>query len=214
MNYSFSLTGAVIPVIKDFKIGKDTKVTSGKLVYMDENGIVNTEKNGKVLGVCAENHSGEKDILNARANSEAVRVDITLGGVYRMPLPILTACEDATATSFACESGLFDTAAKGTLVLVEKAADSTNADKVGAERSITSVAVSGGKVTFTLSEGGTACIGDRYAFMPEAGFMGCPDDEGTGFSALQNGEGAHLTVITSDKNTLTLEAVLDGKLFN
>lgn len=214
MNYSFSLTGTVTPVIKEFKIANDIKVCAGTAVYLDENGNVNTAADGRLLGVCAEDHSGEKELLNSRANGDRVRVDITRGGVYRMMLPVLTAVQEASENTFVCESGLFDANAKGALVLISKAADSTNTDKIGQERNIEAVIVDGGEVTFTLSDGGTPFTGDRYAYMPYSGFIGGIDATGTGFSAVSENENTCLKVVKCDKHTLTLEAVLEGKIFD
>lgn len=215
MIYSFSLTGANTPAIKEFDIEKNTAITSGTVVYIDQNGVVNKDGNGSVLGVAAEDHSGEKDILNSRANADKIRVDITLGGVYKMPCPVFEASENSDATSFVCESTDIDNSCKGYLVLVSKNSDSTNTDYCGKRRKITSVAVSGDKAVFALEEAGAACKGDKYAFVPATGFVGSIDESAKDFCAsAASGNDAALTVVSCNTETLTIEAVLGSKLFN
>ena len=212
MIYSFSLTGANIPAIKEFEIEKDTAVKSGRIVYIDENGIVNKE-GGTILGVAAEDHSGEKDLLNTRANGNKIRVDITQAGVYKMPCPVFESIENSQ-TSFVCNNTCANANIKGSLVLVAKGHDSTNSDYIGKRRKITAATVSGNKTVVTLEGDVTTCKGDRYAFVPAVGFNGSADSTNTGFSAVMNADSPVLTVVSCDTNTLNIEAIIGSKLFN
>jgi len=214
MNYSFSISGAVTPVIKEFTVEKEAKISAGTIVFIDENGVVNGDGNGKILGVAAEEHTGEKDLLNERANGDRIRVDITLGGVYKMPCPVFEASEDADGTALICENAKVDENCKGYLVLIFKGEDSVNGDAIGTRRRISSVAVNDSKAVFTLDEGEKICKGDRYAFVPAAGFIGGVDESFGGFCAVKTEGKPELYVVCSNATALTVEAVIGSKLFN
>ncbi len=212
MNYSFNLTGAGIPVIKDFYTEKNSVIKAGQAVYLDANGYVNKDGAGTLLGVAAEDHTGKRDILNERADGEKIRVDITKDAFYRMPSPIFEATEDGDTSSLITETTKADAKTRGYLIMTQKGEGSINTDGVGTKRKIVSVAVSGTRVDFTLEVGGKICKGDRYAFCPMAGFVGSVDEKGTGFSAAEGT--AAMTACAFDEKTFTLEARLDGKFFD
>ena len=214
MNYSFNLAGGILPVIKDFNIQKNTEVKSGKVVFIDENGIVNTEKRGTLLGVCGEDHSGKCDILNARANGNWVRVDITKDAVYSMDCPVFEAVSEGSETTFICAKAQADAKVKGALVLIEKGADSTNSDYIGKERKIVSASVNGDNTVITLEEGSKTFAGDKYAFVPMAGFKGYVNETDNGFCAVKKADAPQMTVVCTDCNTLKVMCTLDGKLFD
>lgn len=212
MTYSFNLTGAGVPVIKEFYTHKNAVIKAGQIVYLDDEGYVNKDGNGSLLGVAAEDHTGVKDALNVRADGDRVRVDITKDAFYKVACPVFTASEDGDTSSLIAESTNADAQTAGCLIMTEKGEGSTNTDGVGTKRKIVSVSVSGDRCDFTVEAGGKICKGDKYAFCPMAGFIGSVDEKGTGFSAAKGT--AVMTAAGFDEKTLTIEARLDGKFFD
>lgn len=212
MIYSFGLCGTGVPVIKEFNTKKEMCAKRGRGAYIDSEGFVNGDGNGEFIGIFAEEHSGKKDILNLRADGNRVRVDITSGGVYKMPFPILEAGKDGTETSFSCNTSILKQGIQGELMMVYKASDSVNTDGVGTKRKITAVSVSEGVATITIENGGMPCKGDRYAFIPSIGSVGGLDESRSGYCPSSRGVPS-LKVINCDENTLTLEARLGGGFF-
>ena len=184
------------------------------MVRIDENGIVNIEKRGTLLGVCGEDHSGKCDLLNARANGKWIRVDITKDAVYSMDCPVFEAVSEGSETSFICAKAQADANVKGALVLIEKGADSANSDYIGKERKIVSASVNGDNTVITLEEGSKTYAGDKYAFIPVSGFKGYVNETDNGFCAVKNGEAPEMTVICTSKNAFEVMCTLDGKLFD
>jgi len=82
----------------------------------------------------------------------------------------LCALENCTETVFNCDStGLSNTAVGGCLVLIEKAKESTNTDKIGTVRKITGITVNGETAAVTVENGAAAYAGDVYVLIPALG---------------------------------------------
>ncbi len=214
MKFLYGLHGANIPVIREFDIASKTKIQAGMIVRCSADGIVSPNSIGNCIGVAAEDHSGEKDILNERSNGTKVRVDITGGGVYSVPAPKFTSSQAGTATTFICENTDANSSPIGSsLMLVAKGGNSTNTDSVGTMRKIWNVTVASGKTTMTLENGGASCEGDVYALIPYCGFKGNVANDNKNFTT-SSGTGVSLTVIGYDEKTACLEVLLGAKLFN
>lgn len=214
MIFSFSLGGHGVPVIKEFKTDKSSVLKKGRAAYLGEDGLVNGEGNGSFIGVFAEEHSGKNDILNARADGDRVRVDITSGGVYKMTLPMYEATSDGTETTVCFDSSAISENMTGELMMIYKSLNSVNSDGVGTRRKITGVTVSGKTATVTAEAGGKSCKGDRYAFIPKIGSLGGIDANKCGFSPAATGSSPSLKVVSCDEKALTLEAAVSGGFFN
>lgn len=215
MKFLYGLYGANIPVIKEFDIEKNTKIEAGTVVrcFSDGSGISQSAI-GCCIGVAAEDHSGEKDILNARSDGEKVRVDITGGGVYSVPAPRFTATVNGTATSFVCaKDGVNESIVGSKLMLVAKGENSSNTDLLGTMRKITEVTDGTDNVTIKLENGGVSCEGDVYALIPFFGYKGGIADDNKSFIT-DKLNGIILTVMGYDEKTASLEVLLGSKLFN
>lgn len=215
MKFLYGLYGANIPVIREFDIDGNLKVEAGSIIRVSTDGSkISPTAIGYCLGVAAEDHSGEKDILNARSNGKKLRVDITGGGVYSVAAPRFTAIAGGTATKAVCENDGYTTSLVGScVILASKGENSTNTDSVGSIRKITGVSVADGVATISLSDGGVVCEGDVYAIAPVTGFKGNVADDCKGFG-FSTGTGVTLSVIGIDKANLCLEVLLGSKLFD
>lgn len=213
MKFLYSLSGGNHPVIREFRINKTDKFVKGKVVRYSSDNVTGHYTTGNCIGVAAEDHSGEKDILNARADGEWLRVDVTLGGVYSMPAPEFVAT-DTAAFGFKCSAdGLVDTLTGARAVLVKKAENSTNIDAVGTVRDITEISITDGTATIKLSTGGTVNIGDVYALLPVHCSKGYLAADAESFTFV-SGSGVSLTVVGCDEKTATLEVFLGSKHFS
>ncbi len=213
MKFLYSLSGANHPVIKEIRINKTDKFVKGKVVRVSIDGYVSHYAVGNCLGVAAEDHTGEKDILNPRADGETVRIDITHGGVYSVPVPRISVTA-STSSGFTCSStGLTGLIMGMRAVLVEKGDNSENTDSVGTERLITDVSISGGIATLTVSGIGTVGVGDVYAIVPNTGYKGYLADDCESFT-LTGGTGIELMVVSYNEADETLEVILGAKQFD
>ena len=61
MNFLFNLSGANTPVIKEYDIAADEKISAGEVVGLSDGLIVKANDADSIIGVCAEDHTGEKD---------------------------------------------------------------------------------------------------------------------------------------------------------
>lgn len=185
MKFLYCASGANQPAVKEFEVIADKEINEGQVVCVKDGVIDGTVKDGVVLGVCAETHTGKSDILNRRANGNRLRVNITPDAVYAAKAKKITAALGCSATAIKCSDSTFSASVKsGSLVLCEKASGSTNTDEIGAIRKISATAVSSGTVTFTVDEGAVACEGDVYEFYPELGDEMYLDAEGFGYAAV------------------------------
>ena len=202
MNFLFNLSGANAPLIKEYDILADTKVFAGEVVGLSNGKIVKANDADAILGVCAEDHKGEKDELNARADGTKVRVIIAPDAVYSAKAPKYTAQVGSTATTLVTSSkGLSVSIKSGAAILVSKAENSTNTDKIGAVRRISAVAVSGEKATVTLENGGVACEGDEYVLIPDTGSKLQLTEDGFGVCFYNSATDVQFVCVCYDEKT-------------
>ena len=208
MKFLYSLGGGNIPVIREFDIDSKTKFESGKVVRISTDGIIGHGSIGGCIGVAAEDHTAEKDILNERNNGNKLRIDITRDAVYSVPAMKLTATSGSETTLICSSEGLAASISSGTLVLVQKGENSENTDSVGSERKVQSVSISSGNATVTIDDGARICAGDVYAFFPTYGFKGVVADDCSNFAFAGTNVVTELYVVNYDKKNLTLEVML------
>lgn len=207
MKFLYSLGGANIPVIREYDIEANQKFKKGQVVRISTDGIISIGAVGGSIGIAAEDHTGEKDILNERNNGTKLRIDITRNAVYEVDAPRLVAT-GGSKTSFVCSStGITTNLEKSRLVLVHKGENSENTDSAGTARVINSVAVSGTSATFTVSDGGVISEGDVYALIPKYGFAGNVVDRDGSFSCSSTGNTTTAYVVNYNTDTLTLEVM-------
>ena len=208
MKYLYSLGGANAPVIKEFDITAGEKFRAGQVVRISTDGYISKDALGGCIGVAAEDHSGEKDLLNARNSGTKLRIDITKNAVYSVDAVKVTAT-GGSATTMTCDSDMpFGNLAGAKIVLVHKGENSENTDSVGTVRKVNNVSVSGMSSTFNVANGGKICEGDVYAIIPVYGFKGCVSDDGEGFAFASNDIVTYLYVVNYNTDTLTLEVML------
>lgn len=178
------IDGGVIFSEREYDIAADTAVSAGQVVVL-EGGLVKPAPAGvtaAILGVAAENHSGQVDALSLRSNGTKVMVWDDPGMLFRCAAPVISASADGSAGSMtASETASFadDAFNGGYLMLSEKAAESTNPDSAGTVYRIEDFA-SG---VFTITGAGAAAKGDRYVLFPPVGFSkGGLNEAGTGFA--------------------------------
>ena len=215
MKFLYGLYGANIPVIREFEINNKAKIEAGMIVRCSADGSnISPDATGYCVGVAAEDHSGEKDILNARADGTKVRIDVTGGGVYSVPAPRFTASLDGTAASIICSAESVNSNIAGSrLMLVAKGENSTNTDSVGTMRKIIEVVSGTDNVTIKIESGGVSCKGDVYALIPNCGYKGFVAEDNKSFST-DTATDISLTVMGYDEKSASLEVLLGSKLFN
>lgn len=202
MNFMFNITGANTPLIKEYDIASDTEVYAGELVSIENSLVIKAEDGKDVLGVCAEDHTGKADLLNARADGTKIRVNITDGAVYSAKAPEYTAKAGCTATTLVTASnGLSVSVKSGFAVLVSKADGSTNTDAVGTKRRISAVAVTGETAEVTLTDGGVPCEGDTYMIIPDIGDILYSDTENSGVCFFNSAAAASFKCVCTDEKT-------------
>ena len=216
MNFLFNLSGANTPLIKEYDIAPDTEITHGDVVGIVDGLVGKTAVGSSVIGVAAEDHTGEKDILNARSDGDKIRVDITDGAVYSAKAPVYKVKSTSSSnTAIAVSSvGLSSSISSGYLVLRHKADDSENTDNVGDARKVSACNISGQTATFTVSAGGTAYKDDEYVFMPEIGSDVYLDSTARGIAAYNSASTVKFIVVCKDDKAFTVGVKLKTTLFD
>lgn len=207
MKFLYSLDGANIPVIREYDIEANNKFKKGQVVKISTDGIISIGAAGGSIGIAAEDHTGEKDILNERNNGTKLRIDITRDAVYEVDAPRLVATGGSNTTLICSANGITTNLTNSKLVLVHKGENSENIDSVGTARVINSVAVSGTSATFTVSDGGVISEGDVYALIPKYGFAGNIVDSNGSFSCSSTADTTTAYVVNYNTDTLTLEVM-------
>ena len=213
MKFLYSLTGANVPVIKEFDTYNTEKIEKGDVLFLDIGKKATKSNSGNVLGVSAETHSGKEDILNERSNKDKIRVDITAGGVYSVAPLLLTAVQDGSTGSFFCSDENVDYSVEGfKLVLVEKAEGSENTDNIGDVRNVSFGSPEEGKINMSISAGGKTCKGDVYAMYPAVGTEGYYNENGGNF-IITNGTGICIVAVGANIEKGYVEVKLSHTAF-
>ena len=200
MNFMFNLSGSNIPVIKEYDTDNGTNIVCGEVVGITDGKVVPAADADTVLGVSAEEHSGEHDTLNTRADGTKVRVIIAPDAVYFVKAKEYTAVSGTATTLTVPSEGLSVNVNEGYAVLVSKTGTSLNTDAVGTARKISGCTVSGEAAVLTLEEGGAAAEGDVYMLLPEIGGKMQLDEAGTGVCFYGNAACELICVCTDKKN--------------
>ncbi len=213
MRFSFNTTGVNQPVIREFDIDKTENIQYGQIVCIN-NGKVTSELMGATpLGVSAETHSGREDLLNVRSNGDKIRVIVGAGSAYQADAIYLTVNEKGSMNSIKTPFMYMPDVVNGELMLVKKAKDSINYDKIGSTRKITSYTITTEGVTFNVSNGSSSSIGDVYALFPGIGSKVKVDEKKTGI-ALENVEtDVTFKVVDVDKDTKSVYVTMNNCLF-
>lgn len=207
MKFLYSLGGGNIPVIREFDIEKTKEFKKGQAVGISTDGVICVGAVGGCIGIAAEDHTGENDILNERNNGTRLRIDITKGGVYEVAAQRFTAT-GGSKTTFVCNAeGVTTNLNNSKLVLVSKGENSENTDSIGTVRRVNSISVSGASATFTVESGACICTGDVYALIPEYGFKGYVGNDGESFCCAVGSNVTELYVVNYNTDTFTLEVM-------
>ena len=159
---------------RNYPIATSTAISAGEVVKLSGGLVVASAAAAAaaILGIAAENHPGTADALNARANGTEILVYDNPELVFECPAPVIAAAS-GSATTIVPDSGEVDANSAddsfndSVLVLVSKAADSTNTDKVGKHIVVTDYAKTG--TIITKASGGTPSAGDKYEVYPTIG---------------------------------------------
>lgn len=213
MNFTFCLSGCNQPLIKEYEIDENTKITAGEAVGISGGKAVIASESDDILGVSAETHSGKEELLNARANGNKLRVIISPDAVYTYSAPKYTAMGGTATTITVASAGLSVNVSSGYAVLVSKALGSQNTDKIGEKRKISACSVSGANAVLTLENGGSASAGDVYMLFPLVGEKVQLDTDGVGFCFFRNDYTCKFTCVFCDYENGILGAKFDKTIF-
>lgn len=166
---------------RNYPIAAAAAISQGQVVKLSA-GLVAAAaaaETGAILGIASETHSGSFDALNPRSNGTELLVCDNPGLLFECHAPTVKAASGSATTVVAASNEVASTIADdafngGVLVLVRKAAASTNTDPVGARITVTDYAKSG--TTFTKPSGGTPAAGDEYELYPPVGSAVCALD--------------------------------------
>ena len=159
---------------RNYPIAYNTAISAGEVVKL-VNGLVVASAAAAaaaILGIAAENHPGTADALNARANGTEILVYDNPALIFECPVPVIAAAS-GSATTIVPASGDVDANSaddsfnNSILVLISKAADSTNTDFIGKHITVTDYAKTG--TIITKASGGTPAAGDKYEVYPALG---------------------------------------------
>ena len=213
MNFMFNLSGNNIPLIKEYEIDADTVIECGEVVGIKDDKVVKADEADKLLGVSAESHTGEKDILNVRSNGKKIRVIISPDAVYGVKSSEYTAISGTDTSIIVPGDGLAVNVKSGYAVLVRKAENSVNTDSIGTKRRISDCAIAGENATITLEAGSASSEGDVYVIVPETGDEMQLDGNGTGVCFFRQGSNCKFTVVCNDTDYKTVYVKLNETIF-
>ena len=168
--------GQVLRSAREYDIAAATSIKAGAVVKLSAGLVVaaGAGETGQILGVAAEDHTSGAGPFNPRADAKKILVYDDPMQIFQCPVPVVAATGGSATTMTASTLGAFsnDDFNGGYIMLVEKAADSTNTDPVGKVDLITDYAYNstGTVSTFTKASGGTPYTGDKYAIFPPIGF--------------------------------------------
>lgn len=165
------VNGGVIHSAREYDIAPATAVSIGQVVKLSAGLITPADaaETGAILGYAAENHTGEGDALNFRADGKKIIVWDAPAAVAESPAPVLTAT-GGTATTITVGG------------MAAFAADAFKGGCVkgpnGNVRRVTASAVASGVLTLTVEAGEVPAENDRYMLFPPVGFTGGNLDAG------------------------------------
>lgn len=168
--------GQVLRSAREYDIAAATSIKAGAVVKLSAGLVVaaGAGETGQILGVAAEDHTSGAGPFNPRADAKKILVYDDPMQIFQCPVPVVAATGGSATTMTASTLGAFsnDDFNGGYIMLVEKAADSTNTDPVGKVDMITDYSYNstGTVSTFTKASGGTPYTGDKYAIFPPIGF--------------------------------------------
>lgn len=159
---------------RNYPIAAATAITAGEVVKLSAGLVVASAAAAAapILGIAAENHPGTSDALNPRANGTEILVYDNPALIFECPAPVIAAAS-GSATTIVPASGDVDANSaddsfnNSILVLISKAADSTNTDFIGKHITVTDYAKTG--TIITKASGGTPSAGDKYEVYPVIG---------------------------------------------
>ena len=176
---------------RSYPIATSTAIKAGQVVKLSAGLVISAiaAETGAILGIAAENHPGTADALNSRANGAEILVYDNPELIFECPVPVIAAAS-GSATTIVPDSGEVDSTSAddafndSILVLITKAAASTNTDPVGKHIPVTDYAKSG--TVITKASGGTPSAGDKYEVYPKLGAAvgGIASLDSTAFSKL------------------------------
>ena len=159
---------------RSYPIAYNTAISSGQVVKLSGGRVISAiaAETGPILGIAAENHPGTADALNARANGTEILVYDSPELIFECPAPVITAASGSATTIVPAEGDVAAAAANdafndSVLMLVSKAAASTNTDPVGKKIPVADYTASG--TVITKASGGTPSAGDKYEVYPKLG---------------------------------------------
>ena len=159
---------------RNYPIATSTAISAGQVVKLSAGLVVSAvaAETGAILGIAAENHPGVADALNLRADGTEILVYDNPELIFECPAPVIVAAS-GSATTIVPDSGEVDSTSaddsfnNSVLLLVSKAAASTNTDPVGKKIPVTDYTKSG--TIITKASGGTPSAGDKYEVYPALG---------------------------------------------
>lgn len=163
------------PTIRELQLLDSTSpIRKGTpIAIMPSNTGVYASISTDIIGISMEDHSGVADDFNPRSNGPTLRVLCPSNAVYELDAPIYKVTEDCTcsANSIVADGHYTSDSSCCFAVLIKKGEGSTNTDKIGQKRKISSIYEYGydGLYEFVVTTGGTACPGDEYAILPGIG---------------------------------------------
>jgi len=183
--------GHVGLTVRKYPIATSTAISLGQVVKLSAGKVISAiaAETAAILGIAAENHPGSADALNARANGEDILVYDNPELIFECPAPVITAASGSATTIVPANGDVAAAAANdafndSVLLLISKAADSTNTDPIGKKIPVTDYTASG--TIITKASGGTPSEGDKYEVYPKLGAAvgGIATLDGTYFSTL------------------------------
>ena len=157
-----------------YPIAYNTAISAGEVVKLSAGLVVASAAAAAApsLGIAAENHPGTADALNPRSNGTEILVYDNPELIFECPAPVIAAASGSATTIVPADGDVDANSANdafnnSVLVLVGKAADSTNTDVIGKRITVTDYTASG--TVITKASGGTPSAGDRYEVYPALG---------------------------------------------
>jgi len=210
LKYLSELGGGDKPYIATLTLYENVDVEKGDILYfVEENNSVtnNRDISQQVVGVCAEDYKAEPSEFVPSYGTGKVSVILSQNALYRIPACIFESpysggrnvMMNHISTEFSIREGF----AGSKLVLVEKAENSTNKQKIGTVTTIDSIVGDGGYIGFGIDVDMSGSAGDKYMFIPTYGFGLIVLDE-NGEIDVQFDRQGDFFVVDADKTGITV----------